>query len=102
MIRRPPRSTLFPYTTLFRSQLRAILRAAAHWEIHLLVPMLAHQSEIEQTLAQARLAQSELDARGRAHGPVKLGATIEGPAAPLIGRPFLRYFDFLSISTNHL
>src|SRR5260370_24178369 len=23
MIRRPPRSTLFPYTTLFRSQLRA-------------------------------------------------------------------------------
>src|SRR5256885_15579360 len=26
MIRRPPRSTLFPYTTLFRSQLDAILR----------------------------------------------------------------------------
>src|SRR3712207_6991141 len=28
MIRRPPRSTLFPYTTLFRSQLRALGRAA--------------------------------------------------------------------------
>src|SRR3712207_7736202 len=27
MIRRPPRSTLFPYTTLFRSQERAIRRA---------------------------------------------------------------------------
>src|SRR2546426_6419801 len=26
MIRRPPRSTLFPYTTLFRSRVRAI-----HW-----------------------------------------------------------------------
>src|SRR5260370_11392366 len=26
MIRRPPRSTLFPYTTLFRSRLRAIER----------------------------------------------------------------------------
>src|SRR5256884_8691584 len=25
MIRRPPRSTLFPYTTLFRSQLKAII-----------------------------------------------------------------------------
>src|SRR5256886_5368027 len=25
MIRRPPRSTLFPYTTLFRSPLRALL-----------------------------------------------------------------------------
>src|SRR5260221_3827295 len=28
MIRRPPRSTLFPYTTLFRSQQSALLRRA--------------------------------------------------------------------------
>src|SRR3989442_12053026 len=28
MIRRPPRSTLFPYTTLFRSPLDAALRSA--------------------------------------------------------------------------
>src|SRR2546430_5351287 len=28
MIRRPPRSTLFPYTTLFRSLSRAVLRDA--------------------------------------------------------------------------
>src|SRR2546426_6050500 len=28
MIRRPPRSTLFPYTTLFRSQLRNLLSNA--------------------------------------------------------------------------
>src|SRR5687767_15266968 len=26
MIRRPPRSTLFPYTTLFRSQVRRVIR----------------------------------------------------------------------------
>src|SRR3712207_8401508 len=26
MIRRPPRSTLFPYTTLFRSDIRAVFR----------------------------------------------------------------------------
>jgi phosphotransferase system enzyme I (PtsI) len=87
---------------MFRTQLRAILRAAAHGQIHLLFPMLAHQSEIEQTLAQVRLAQSELDARGAAHGPVKLGAMIEVPAAALIVRTFLRYFDFLSIGTNDL
>lgn len=87
---------------MFRTQLRAILRAAAHGQIHLLFPMLAHQSEIEQTLAQVRLAQSELDARGVAHGPVKLGAMIELPAAALIVRTFLRYFDFLSIGTNDL
>src|SRR3712207_7661481 len=29
MIRRPPRSTLFPYTTLFRSALRPLARAPA-------------------------------------------------------------------------
>src|SRR5260370_36625623 len=29
MIRRPPRSTLFPYTTLFRSQRTAVARALA-------------------------------------------------------------------------
>src|SRR5258706_5451031 len=28
MIRRPPRSTLFPYTTLFRSQLRVLAKKA--------------------------------------------------------------------------
>src|SRR5436309_4870190 len=28
MIRRPPRSTLFPYTTLFRSAVRRLLRGA--------------------------------------------------------------------------
>jgi phosphotransferase system enzyme I (PtsI) len=87
---------------MFRTQLRAILRAAAYGQIHLLFPMLAHQSEIEQTLAQVRLAQSELDARGMVHGPVKLGAMIEVPAAALMVRTFLRYFDFLSIGTNDL
>src|SRR2546422_8521623 len=33
MIRRPPRSTLFPYTTLFRSQVEEILRRGWYaWE----------------------------------------------------------------------
>ena len=87
---------------MFRTQLRAILRAAAHGQIHLLFPMLAHQSEIDQTLAQLRLAQSELDARGAVYGAVKLGAMIEVPAAALMVRTFLRQFDFLSIGTNDL
>lgn len=87
---------------MFRTQLRAILRAAAHGQIKLLFPMLAHRSEIEQTLAQLRQAQHELDVRGVAYGPVKLGAMIEIPAAALTVRSFLRYFDFLSIGTNDL
>ena len=87
---------------MFRTQLRAILRAAVHGPIKLLFPMLAHRSEIEQTLAQLRQAQHELDARGMVWGPVKLGAMIEIPAAALTVRSFLKYFDFLSIGTNDL
>ncbi|WP_370680691.1 phosphoenolpyruvate--protein phosphotransferase [Comamonas sp. GB3 AK4-5] len=87
---------------MFRTQLRAILRAAAHGKVNLLFPMVAHLSEVEQTLAQVRLAQSELDARGMVHGPVALGAMIEVPAAALMVRSFLRYFDFVSIGTNDL
>ena len=87
---------------MFRTQLRAVLRAAAHGPVRLLFPMLAHVSEIRQTLAQVDLARAELDARGAAYGAVQLGAMIEVPAAALMVRQFLRYFDFLSIGTNDL
>src|SRR5260221_8675827 len=33
MIRRPPRSTLFPYATLFRSQLEALLQPLAMGDV---------------------------------------------------------------------
>ncbi|GKT15581.1 phosphoenolpyruvate--protein phosphotransferase [Acidovorax sp. SUPP2522] len=87
---------------MFRTQLRAVLRAAVHGPVNLLFPMLAHVSEIQQTLAQVEMARAELDARGVAHGPVQLGAMIEVPAAALMVRSFLKYFDFLSIGTNDL
>ena len=87
---------------MFRTQLRAILRAAAHGQVNLLIPMLAHGSEIRHTLAQIDHARAELDNRGVAYGPVKLGAMIEIPAAALMVKMFLRYFDFLSIGTNDL
>ena len=89
-------------TSMFRTQLRAILRAASHGQVKLLFPMLAHRSEIEQTLGQLRQAQSELDAKGMSYGQVKLGAMIEIPAAALMVNSFLKYFDFLSIGTNDL
>jgi phosphotransferase system enzyme I (PtsI) len=87
---------------MFLTQLRAILRAAAHGEIHLLIPMLAHASEIRQTLSLVDFARAELDNRGMAHGKVKLGAMIEIPAAALTLKIFLKHFDFLSIGTNDL
>ena len=87
---------------MFLTQLRAILRSAAHGQVNLLIPMLAHGSEIRQTLALIDQARQELDRRGVAHGPVRLGAMIEIPAAALSVRMFLKYFDFLSIGTNDL
>jgi len=87
---------------MFLAQLRAILRAAAHGPVNLLIPMLAHASEIRQTLALVDRAREQLDGAGVPHGPVKLGAMIEVPAAALTIPLFLRHFDFLSIGTNDL
>ena len=87
---------------MFLNQLRAILRAAAHGQVNLLIPMLAHASEIRQTLALVEQAQRDLDQRGQAYGSVRMGAMIEIPAAALTLRLFLKYFDFLSIGTNDL
>ena len=87
---------------MFLTQLRAILRAAVHGQVNLLIPMLAHGSEIRQTLALLDVARAELDARGVVYGPLKLGAMIEIPAAALTLPLFLKYFDFLSVGTNDL
>jgi phosphoenolpyruvate-protein phosphotransferase (PTS system enzyme I) len=86
----------------FLKQLRAILRAAAHGPVNLLIPMLAHAAEIRQTLALVATARADLEQRGIPHGPAKLGAMIEIPAAALTLKTFLKYFDFLSIGTNDL
>ena len=88
--------------SMFLTQLRAILRAAAHGKVNLLVPMLAHLSEIRQTRALIEQARHELDREGLVHGPVRVGAMIEVPAAALSVRMFLQHFDFLSIGTNDL
>ncbi len=88
--------------SMFLTQLRAILRAAAHGKVNLLIPMLTHASEIRQTLHLIEQARHELDRKAMVHGPVQLGAMIEIPAAALSLRLFLKHFDFLSIGTNDL
>ena len=87
---------------MFLTQLRAILRAAAHGKMNLLIPMLVHASEIRQTMALIDHARVQLDNRGVPYGPVRIGAMIEIPAAALTLKVFLKYFDFLSIGTNDL
>ena len=87
---------------LFLVQLRAILRASHHGRIRLLIPMLAHVTEIEQTLALIELAKMQLRESRHKFNAVEVGGMIEIPAAALSLGPFLRRLDFLSIGTNDL
>jgi len=87
---------------MFRQQLRAILRAAAHGKVRILLPMVAHLSEVRQTLDALARARQQLDDAGRSYGPVEIGAMVEVPAAALVLPAFLRHFDFVSIGTNDL
>lgn len=88
---------------MFLTQLRAILRASAHGPVRILIPMLAHASEMDQTLALIDEAKTQCDAAGIKYDPnVPIGAMIEIPAAVLALPLFLKRFDFLSIGTNDL
>lgn len=87
---------------MFRQQLRAILRASAYGRIRILIPMVAHLSEVKLTLEALERARRQLDEAGHAHTHVDVGAMIEVPAAALSLSQFLRYFDFVSIGTNDL
>ncbi|WP_426396728.1 phosphoenolpyruvate--protein phosphotransferase [Ralstonia sp. R-29] len=88
---------------MFLTQLRALLRASAFGPVKILVPMLAHAREIDQTLELLERAKASLDEEGVAYDPtIKVGAMIEIPAAVLILPVFLRRMDFLSIGTNDL
>jgi phosphotransferase system enzyme I (PtsI) len=88
---------------MFQTQLRAILRASKYGPVKLLIPMLAHAHEIDQTLAA--LAQAKSSLRGEKvvfDEKIEVGGMIEVPAAALAIGLFLRRLDFLSIGTNDL
>ena len=88
---------------MFQTQLRAILRASKFGPVKLLIPMLAHAHEIDQTLAALEQAKSSL--RGEKvtfDEHIQVGGMIEIPAAALAVGLFMRRLDFLSIGTNDL
>jgi phosphotransferase system enzyme I (PtsI) len=88
---------------MFLTQLRAILRASHYGKVRILLPMLAHVHEIEQTLALIRQAKQQLDERRIAYDrAIEIGGMIEIPAAALALPIFMRRLNFLSIGTNDL
>ena len=88
---------------MFLAQLRAILRASAYGPTRLLIPMLAHAFEIDQTLSLIEQAKAQLREARRKFDPlIQVGAMIEVPAAALTLPLFVKRMDFLSVGTNDL
>ncbi len=88
---------------MFLTQLRALLRASVHGRLQIMIPMLAHAQEIDQSLALLEKAKDELRAEKiRFDENVPIGGMIEVPAAALSLGMFIRRLSFLSIGTNDL
>lgn len=88
--------------SMFRMQLRAILRASAYGKVRLLIPMLTHLSEVRQTFEALARAKQQLTDAGLPYTDIEVGAMIEVPGAALLVPSFLRHFDFVSLGTNDL
>ncbi len=88
---------------LFNTQLRALLRAAAHGPVRALIPMVSHMHEVVATRRALARAAEELRSAGIAHNAqVQVGAMVEIPAMAIAIEPFAETLDFLSIGTNDL
>jgi phosphotransferase system enzyme I (PtsI) len=88
---------------LFRTQLRALLRASVYGNLKILVPMLSGASEINQTLQFIEGVRQSLASEGIAYSrDVPVGGMIEIPAAALTPNIFIKKLGFLSIGTNDL
>jgi phosphoenolpyruvate-protein phosphotransferase (PTS system enzyme I) len=88
---------------MFLTQLRAILRASAFGKVRILIPMLAHAFEIDQTLSMIEQAKAQLREQNVKYDEaVEVGAMIEIPAAALALPMFVKRLNFLSIGTNDL
>ena len=88
---------------LFKVQLRALLRAAMHGDVRIMLPLVVSVDEVRQARRLLDEAAAELAARGVPHrSSVPLGVMIETPAAAVAADTFTKDVSFFSIGTNDL
>ena len=88
---------------MFRTQLRAILRASAFGKVKIMFPMVSNQQELIQAKNQLESCKQELDREGINYDRhIEIGVMIEIPASAVCAEMFARQVDFLSIGTNDL
>ena len=87
---------------IFKTQLRALLRASAYGNISIMFPMIISVDEVHQIKAILQEVKDELKAEGIEYKDVEIGVMIETPAAVMISEELGREVDFFSVGTNDL
>ncbi len=88
---------------LFKTQLRALLRAAMHGDVRIMFPLIITLDEVLQARHLLNEAAAELDARGVEYRhELPLGVMVETPAAALSIHTLVDDVSFFSIGTNDL